>query len=169
LSQKYFRPDNRVVVVNGPKNESSTLPSEVEILKDTGMKQQTGMFPPISTRWRGQNYCQEVPAAGTISSEKLIPEVEVTELELSNGAKVILKPTDFKNDEISMTAWSQGGSSLYPDEDYQSAANADAIVNECGVGSYSPTDLQKILAGKTANVRPFIATLSEGSEWKLRP
>jgi zinc protease len=80
-----------------------------------------------------------------------------------------LKPTDFKNDEINMTAWSQGGSSLYPDEDYQSASNADAIVNERGVGNYSPTDLQKILAGKTANVRPFIATLSEGMNGNCTP
>jgi zinc protease len=168
LSQKYFRPDNRVVVVNGPKNESSTLPSEVEILKvleETTDRHVSAYIDSMA----GAKLLQEVPAAGTISSEKLIPEVEVTELELSNGAKVILKPTDFKNDEISMTAWSQGGSSLYPDEDYQSAANADAIVNECGVGSYSPTDLQKILAGKTANVRPFIATLSEGVNGNCAP
>ena len=43
-----------------------------------------------------------------------------------------------------------------------SASNADAIVNECGIGNFSPTDLQKLLAGKTAAVRPFIGTLNEG-------
>jgi zinc protease len=168
LSVKYFRPDNRVVVVNGPKNESSMLPSEEEILKVLEETSAQHVSPYIDSI-AGAKLLPEVPVAGTIASEKQIPEVEVTELVLSNGAKVILKPTNFKNDEINMTAWSQGGSSLYPDEDYQSASNADAIVNECGVGNYSPTDLQKILAGKTANVRPFIATLSEGMNGNCTP
>lgn len=166
LSAKYFRPDNRVVVVNGPS--SASLPTREEILQILNEASVQHVSPYIDSV-TGAKLLSEVPSAGTIVSEKQISEVEVTELVLSNGAKVVLKPTDFKNDEINMTAWSQGGSSLYPDEDYQSASNADAIVNECGVGNYSPTDLQKILAGKTANVRPFIATLSEGMNGNCSP
>jgi zinc protease len=168
LSSKYYRPDNRVVVVNGPKNESSALPTEVEILKVLEEASVRHVSPYIDSM-AGAELLQELPVAGTIVSEKQIPEVGVTELILSNGARIILKPTDFKNDEINMTAWSLGGSSLYGDDDYQSASNADAIVNECGVGNYSPTDLQKILAGKTANIRPFIATLSEGMNGNCAP
>jgi zinc protease len=75
---------------------------------------------------------------------------------------VILKPTDFKNDEILLTAWSPGGHSLSTDENYFSASNADVVINECGIGGFSPVDLQKILAGKTANARSYISMLEEG-------
>jgi len=168
LSELYFRADNRVIVVNGPKKEDASLPSDDEILKVVNEVPERHVSPYIDNI-AGVELMSEEPKPGTIISENQIPEIEVTELILSNGAKVILKPTDFKNDEINMTSWSDGGSSLYADEDYQSASNADAIVNECGVGNFSPTDLQKILAGKTANIRPFIGTLSEGMNGNCTP
>jgi zinc protease len=143
LSEKYFRPDNRVLVAMGPDKEGLTMPSTddfLEILNSAPHKH----VSPYTDNISGAELITDLPVAGSIISEKKVPEIEVTELILSNGAKIILKPTDFKNDEIMMTAWSDGGSSLYSDAEYQSASNADAIVNECGVGNYSPTDLQKL-------------------------
>ncbi len=168
LSDKYFRPDNRVVVVNAPKKDDYVLPTEAEILlvvEEISAKN----ISPYSEDISGEVLMHELPRPGTITSERKIEEVGVTEIVLSNGATVILKPTDFKNDEVVFTAWSDGGSSIYPDEDYRSASNAAAVVNECGIGSYSPTDIQKILAGKTASVRPFIGTLSEGLNGNCTP
>jgi len=168
LSDFYFRSDNRVIIADGPEKEDVSMPTEEEILtviKEISNRQIT----PYVETLTGVELMADLPETGSITSEKQISEIDVTELFLSNGAKVILKPTDFKNDEINMTAWSDGGSSLYPDEDYQSASNADAIVNECGVGGFSPTDLQKILAGKSATVRPFISTLSEGMNGGCAP
>jgi zinc protease len=168
LSQKYFRPDNRVAVVMGPEKEGVALPTEAEILEVVNEAPEKHVSPYIDNLV-GVELIPEMPGAGSIVSEKNVPEIEVTELVLSNGAKIILKPTDFKNDEITMTAWSDGGSSLYNDGDYQSVSNADAIVNECGVGNFSPTDLQKILAGKTASVRPYIGALAEGMNGSCTP
>ena len=88
------------------------------------------------------------PVAGKIVDEKKVPELGVTELTLSNGAKVILKPTTFKNNEINISAISKGGASLYSDEDYLSAANASSIALFGGVGNYDVMSLQKELAGK---------------------
>ena len=48
--------------------------------------------------------------------------IGITELELSNGAKVILKPTTFKEDEILFRATSPGGTSLASDSDYVPAS-----------------------------------------------
>jgi len=168
LNKMYFKPGNRVIIAQGPKKEGSLMPTEEEILNVFNDVQNRHVSPYIDSI-AGAKLITEIPAPGSIVSEKQINDINVTELVLSNGAKIIMKPTDFKNDEISMTAWSDGGSSLYDDEDYQSASNADAIVNECGVGNFSPTDLQKILAGKTANVRPFIATLTEGMNGNSTP
>jgi len=161
LSDAYFRADNRVIVVNAPQKESYQLPTEEEVLTIVKESSEKHVSPYIDNLV-GAVLMQDLPESGSIASEKIIEAVNVTEIILSNGAKVILKPTDFKNDEILLTAWSKGGNSLYPDEDYQSATNADAVINECGVGNFSPIDMQKLLAGKTANARPYIGTLSEG-------
>lgn len=168
LSQKYFRPDNRIIVVNAPEKDGYELPNESEILEVVASVSESQVTPYVDNI-AGAVLIQELPEPGYIKSEKKLDKIEVTELILSNGAKVILKPTDFKNDEVLLTAWSDGGSSIYSDEDYQSATNADAIINECGVGQFSPTDLQKILAGKNANARPYIGTLGEGMNGSCTP
>ena len=72
-------------------------------------------------------------------------------LKLSNGATVILKATNFKNDEIVFRAFSKGGHSLVKDADYFSASNAAAIVSQSGVGNFSAIDLGNMLKGKNTS------------------
>lgn len=168
LSDHFFRSDNRVIVVNAPEKEGYQLPTKSEILNILNETSEKHVSPYIDNI-AGAVLMQELPEAGSITAQKKVDAVNVTEITLSNGARVFLKPTDFKNDEVLITAWSKGGSSLYNNKDYLSASNADAVVNECGVGNFSPTDMQKILAGKTANIRPYIGTLSEGINGSCTP
>jgi zinc protease len=70
----------------------------------------------------------ETPAPGPVVSTRTIPELGVTEWTLKNGVRVVVKPTDFKNDEVRMTAFAPGGTSLAPDADYESAKYAHAVV-----------------------------------------
>ena len=100
------------------------------------------------------------PAAGAITNETKNETLGTTELDFSNGAKVILKPTDFKNDEILLTAFHKGGISRYNAIDKYNATYASTIVQQMGVGEFSPTDLSKYLAGKTASVSPRLSGLS---------
>ena len=93
-------------------------------------------------------------------SEKSYAEVGVTEWTLSNGAKVVLKPTTFKDDEILFSATSRGGRSLYTAEDDINVSNATAVLD--GVNGIRDTDLQKLLAGKNVSVMPYIAACFEG-------
>ena len=94
------------------------------------------------------NQCLPALPPGTLLEEKEIAQVGVTEWRLSNGVRVILKPTDFKNDQVLLTAFSPGGSSLVPDSEYIPAATATSIVEEGGLGSFDAITLQKMLAGK---------------------
>jgi zinc protease len=94
--------------------------------------------------------------AGKIKSQQELKEIGALDLVLSNGARVILKSTDFKNDEVLMSAFSVGGHSVYPDSDHFTALNADGIIQESGVGDYSNSDIRKMLAGKTVYVAPGI-------------
>src|SRR5690606_40064879 len=102
------------------------------------------------------------PQAGTVTERRERPELGVTEITLSNGVRVVLKPTDFKNDEIQITAFSTGGTSLYDDEDFLSAAYAARVGGGSVLGPYDATQLTKYLSGKKVSVRPYIGELSEG-------
>ena len=82
-----------------------------------------------------------------------------TDLTFANGVRMILKPTDFKNDEIVMSAYSPGGTSVYPDSDIMSANLATAIITQSGLGDYDFTGLQKKLSGNTARLSPYINEL----------
>ena len=86
----------------------------------------------------------------------------ITEWELANGVKVVLKPTTFKEDEILFRATSPGGTSLASDADYIPASTATSVVTAGGVGQFNAVDLRKILTGKVASVSPIIGELEEG-------
>ena len=85
-------------------------------------------------------------------TERQVERLGVTELTLSNGVKVILKPTDFKNDEILMGATRFGGQSLYGLDDKFNAGYAGHVAASMGLGDFAPTELQKMLAGKVLSV-----------------
>ena len=98
-----------------------------------------------------------------------IPAVNVTEWTLSNGARVLVKPTDFKADEVLFSAYSPGGSSLSSDADYMSASLASQIVGRGGLGKFNVTDLQKKLTGKVASASATIGETSEGLSGRASP
>ena len=95
---------------------------------------------------------QTPPQSGTITAERRNEALDLTELVLSNGVKVILKSTDFKNDQIQMAAARFGGQSLAPEADKFNAAYASAVVGAMGLGDFTPLELQRVLAGKVVGV-----------------
>jgi len=112
---------------------------------------------------------EKEPVAGSIKERKDLPEVGATMLTLSNGAKVILKKTDFKNDEILFTAWKSGGTSLAPEADIVTADLAASIVDEGGIGSFDANTLAKVLQGKNIGISPFINEDREGFTGSTSP
>jgi len=96
------------------------------------------------------------PTPGTIVSRKTIADIGVIELMLSNGVRVILKPSHFKKDEVLFSAYRPGGQSSVPEEYDLAAKVASGYVAEAGLGDFSKTDLQKHLAGKSVQVGTMI-------------
>ena len=78
----------------------------------------------------------EVPVASRVVKRTDNKNFGFTELTFGNGVRMILKSTDFKNDEIVMSAFSPGGTSLYPDGDIMSATTASTIISQSGLGDY---------------------------------
>lgn len=168
LGKKWVSKSNRVIVVTGPQKEGVEMPTEEDVRKMLRVAA-LARVTPYEDKVVASSFIEEAPAPGRVTNTKELETVKAKELTLANGVKVVLKSTDFKNDEILMTAYSFGGSSLYEQEDDQSARNASSIIGETGVKEFSTTDIQKMLSGKTVSVSPFIGGLSEGLNGNTSP
>ncbi len=147
------------VSLTGPSESNFTLPDNNQFLQNA----YAAMKAPVSAYTEkavASSLLKTKPTAGGIVNETKNAALGTTELTFSNGAKVVLKPTDFKNDEILLTSFHKGGTSRYGVNDKYSANYASTIVQQMGIGDFSPTDLTKYLAGKTVGVAPRIGGLS---------
>lgn len=104
----------------------------------------------------------ERPAPGRLLSSARIPSINVTTLTFANGTKVLLKPTDFKNDEVLLSAFREGGSNRYPIIDSLNADFAASLDNITGLGAFTPNDLPKVLAGKSISINAELSGTGDG-------
>jgi zinc protease len=160
-ARRWITEENRVIVVTGPEKEEAPLPTEEELLAAFEAAEAREVKPYVD-RVRDAPLLAEEPTPGEIVAESEIPELGVTEWRLSNGVRVVMKPTDFQNDQVLLSAWSPGGHSLVADEDYPTAVLAASIVGEGGLGAFDRIELGKALAGKVATAQAFISELEEG-------
>ncbi len=168
MADELFLDENRVIIVLGPEAEGLEYPTEEDLLKILANVENEEL-EPYEDKMGGAELLSALPPAGTVVSQTENAALGIVDLELSNGVKVTLKSTTFKNDEIIMSASSEGGQSLYPDSDHFNASFASAIVTNSGVGEFSSTDLQKLLAGKNARVSPSIGMYSESINGNTTP
>jgi zinc protease len=152
---------SRVVVVSLPEKEGVRTPTEGDLLAvfDAAQKKEVAAY---ADRTSDRPLVPTPPERGRIVAERRIPEIGVTEWTLSNGARVVLKPTDFKEDELLFAATSPGGTSLAPDSLYVPALTATGVVQQGGVGELDLIELGKRLSGKLVGVGPSIGELREG-------
>jgi len=74
---------------------------------------------------------------------------------------VIVKPTDYEIDNVSISGLSPGGEAMVADKDYPNARWADDIVDLGGVGELDTESLQKVLAGKQVRVSTNVGETTE--------
>lgn len=160
LISQWIKPTDRAIIVTAPESEKAKLPTEAQML--ALVNKQQGKITAYEDKVMKGDLLAKQPAAGKIVDEKKINEIGVTQLTLSNGVKVVLKPTTFKNNQVLISAISKGGASLYSDSDYLSASNATTVTLYGGVGNYDIMSLQKELAARQVSIAPFIGQYSEG-------
>lgn len=161
LSQQAIVPHDRTILIEAPDKDKASLPDSATVtgwLAATEAEHLTAYRDEVTTA----PLLIREPVAGKIVSEKKDDRLGVTTWVLSNGATVLLKPTDFRNDEIYFGAYGPGGTSLSPDRDYPSAANAAVLMEAGGAGNYDVTALQKYLAGKQLGVRFQLGEREQG-------
>lgn len=152
---------NRVVLVNGPSVPAIENLDNEELLEVLDSLESREIEPWEDEVAEGP-LVADPPSSGRITERSIVSGTDIEEWSLSNGARVLIKKTDFRADEVLFRAISEGGASLAEDEDYLSAQFAVDAVSQGGLGEFSAVDLQKILAGNTAEVRSFIQDTYEG-------
>lgn len=169
LAAQWTTKNNMVVTLNAPDKPGIKIPSAEEV-KNVLSAADMATIEPYKEKVLAASLLDPAKLkVGKVISSKQDDELGTTVLKLSNGATVVLKPTNFKNDEIIFRAFSKGGHSLAKDADYYSAINAASIVSQSGVGDFSAIDLGNMLKGKNTALSPSIAANSEGMSGNTIP
>jgi len=160
LASDWLTTKNRVITVNAPEKAGVTVPTPAQLLAvfDSVANRQLAAYDDGNA---SRPLVSRAPKAASIVATSKIAELGVTNWTLSNGVHVILKPTDFKADEVIILGTSPGGASLLSPTEFPRAREATTLVTEGGVGDFNQIDLQKTLAGKAASAFPSIGELTE--------
>ncbi len=168
VGQSYASAKNQVILVSMPDKKGLAPPTEKSLhqIRAAALQAPIAAYKdatldkPIVAQPRGNS---------PVLEEKTDEQTGVSEWRLANGVKVVLKPTDFKNDQVLFTASSPGGTSLVPLADLPSAQAADDLAEMSGLGNYNAVDLQKYLADRVVTLSPYIGSLYEGFNGSAAP
>ena len=157
--------DNRVFVAMIPENEKFIVPTETQV-KEAIESVDEEEIEPYKDEVKSEPLIPALPVAGSVVSEKALGEMGATEWTLSNGIKVIVKPTNFKNDEIAFTADAKGGTSVIGDDLASSVIFLPMGISQHGLGDYSYSDLSKYLQGTQVSLNFTFDTYIREAEGK---
>jgi len=164
LAKKWITDKNMVILIMAPKKEGLKIPNKedistlIETVKNENLKP---YFDEVSDKPLF-DASKLIKQTGKVVKEEKIKEFDAEKWVLNNGITVILKPTDFKDDEIKMTCYSPGGWSVYGQKDDISAKLAANVTSESGLNDFTKIELDKKLSGKNVKVSPYIRQLTEG-------
>ena len=160
IAQSLVTDDNLIISFQAPEDKSVVLPTEAEAVELLAAVKNEEIEAPVEEILR-ENLVETAPKAGKIKKTTYNETLGVTEWKLSNGVRVVVKPTTFKQDEILFYAFSQGGKSLVAAADLPSATLATSVIELGGLADMSATDLQKALTGKRVSLSPTISGYGE--------
>ena len=168
LITAFIHDDNRVITLTGPEKDGLAQVTEDQVLSLIKEVENADIQPYEDEEVRA-SLIEKLPAPGTIVDTATNEQLGTTTFTLSNGAKVTIKKTDFKNDEVLFQAFSFGGTSLYSDQEIQATSFANQGITQAGIGGLSLTDMSKFMSGKIANVSPFLTNSSENFRGSAAP
>lgn len=148
-----------LVLLTGPEKGNFPLP-EGDSLLAMADRASTLTVQAYTEKAVSSDLITHKPQPGKVVKEAKNEQLGTTELTFASGVKVVLKSTDFKNDEILLDGFRKGGKNVYGTADRYNAEYASAVVSAMGMGDFSPTDLKKANAGKTASVSVQLGELS---------
>jgi len=170
LAKEWITEENLVILAIGVEDKNAPMPAD-EVIEEAYKSALTEQVKPYEDKVVTAPLMPNKPAknAAKVLEENKTEEFGITEWYLSNGVRIVLKPTEFKNDEILMQATSSGGASLYNDNQHMSAFYSSQVVANSGLGEFDKILLEKYLSDKVASVTPYVGLYEEGMRGSCAP
>lgn len=167
LASEWISDENRFVLLAAP--ESAGRPPTEADLMEVIRRAASAEVAAYAGDEASKELMTALPEPGRIVEEDHIEALETTRWRLANGATVLLRPSDYQDDQILFQADAEGGISLAGDDNLVPARTATTVVGQGGIGDLSLTELQRTMAGRVANVSPTISELSQGMSGTASP
>ena len=163
-------PNNQVIIVTAPEKEGLAAPTAEELLAIRD-KVTAGEVAAYEDNVVKEPLIPEGTVLKGSPVKKTAEDAELgtTEWTLANGAKVVVKHTDFKADEVRMSAVAKGGLSVLSDGEFYMGEMMPAVNSMSGVGKFPATELKKQLSGKTASVQPSVENYASAMKGVCSP
>ena len=160
--------ENFICTISMPEKKGVKVPTEDKVLKAIEKCKKANTKAWVDNV-KTEPFLAQEPKGGKIESTTKDEKFDYTEYVLSNGVKVIVKKTNFKNDEILTYAESNGGTSMYDDKDIMNVSFAASIVDGSGIGNYDHSQLMKFMKGKSFGISPSIGELQDVLDGSCSP
>ncbi len=158
--KKWWTPDNRTIVITGP-SEGIVHLSESEA-HDIIAATESVTVEAYKDNIVSGNLITEDLTGSKIVAVKELPQFDAEEWTLANGSRVVFRKADYEKDNVALSAYSAGGSSIYDDLGLLPAASeVGGFVGSYGLGDYDAISLRKILTGKNVGCSVSIGSLYE--------
>ncbi|MBM3436877.1 MAG: insulinase family protein, partial [Bacteroidetes bacterium] len=168
LCKSWITDENRAIALMSPESPDISVPTESEVLEIANAIENE----PV-TAWvdkvNDQPLIANEPVPVKIEKTDKNKELGTVQWTFKNGVKAVMKQTDFKEDEILMTAFSFGGTSLYEVKDIIPAETTIELSQESGLGAFDKIELDKKLAGKIVNASATLSETDEGFRGSCSP
>ncbi|MCK5824732.1 MAG: insulinase family protein [Ichthyobacteriaceae bacterium] len=168
LPSKWVTDNNIIVSVTGIEKEGVSLPTKNQVLSIIKTAQNTELKPYVDTAC-DEDLMTEIPKPVKIINTNIDKKLDTETWTLPNGAVIVVKKTDFKEDEILMNAYSFGGSSVIESKMLPSTYMTPIIVSQSGIADFNNVTINKMLAGKVVGLNPYISTITEGFSGATSP
>lgn len=160
LHETLSKKSNIFISLTGPAKEGIKYPTTEELVKEfEGYREQK--VEALKEEVSNTKLIDKMPKAGKVVKEDKSGKFGSTVWTLSNGVEVVLKPTTFKDDEISFYAYRPGGRYTFSKGDELEARVLNSVINLGGLAKFDDSALDKALTGRIAGATPSFGMTSD--------
>ncbi len=151
LPQLVAKSDSNLVIVSFNNEKDGAVYPTADLLLNALHEARATKVEAYVDNVKNEPIMKTLPKPGKIKKEVKNKKFDYNILTLSNGVTVLLKKTDYKKDQVSMSGNGGSGDGNYGKADFANIQMFNSVIDNSGLGEFSSMELGKALAGKIAN------------------
>jgi len=167
-AQEWIVPKNRVIVIQGPDKEDAIHLTEEQAMAILAEVENSDIEPYEDSAEITSLINEELKGAEILSTRQL-DDLGAVEWKLSNNATVVFRHADYEKDNVSLKAFSNGGSSKFEDDQVATSIMLSEFMDAFGMGDFDAITLKKILTGKNVGLTVDLSELTESFSGSSTP